>query len=361
MSIGLKHVDRFRDRYGKVRLYYRPPGGKRVPLPPETDPGFLAAYQAAVAVSEPAGPKKRVRGAEGTFDRLAYDYFTSPDFLRLKPSTQAKNRGLIDLFCQEHGHRLVRQMTRHHVATIIGKKAATPAGANNLLKILRMLIGFGIANGYRHDDPTAGIKRFKEGTHHTWTESEIATFEAKWPLGTRERTAFALHLYTGQRRADVAAMTWSAYDPAGGTIDVVQEKTGARLSIPVHKALRQALEAWPRSHLVIVTTSGGKGFAVASYGNWMADAIAGAGLPERCVLHGVRKAAARRLADAGCSTHQIMSITGHQSLEEVERYTKAVEQVRLSRAAVARLEEHFGHESSQPRPKTSPKPDKKPK
>ncbi len=80
----------------------------------------------------------------------------------------------------------------------------------------------------------------------------------------------------------------------------------------------------------------------------MADAIAKAGLPERCVLHGLRKAAARRLAEAGCSSKQIASITGHKSLDEVERYTAKADQKILARAAVTRLEEHTRDKDSQP-------------
>jgi integrase len=68
----------------------------------------------------------------------------------------------------------------------------------------------------------------------------------------------------------------------------------------------------------------------------MAATITQAGLPDRCVTHGVRKAAARRLAEAGCSAHEIMAITGHESLKEVERYTKAAEQKRLAKAAIAK-------------------------
>jgi len=62
-----------------------------------------------------------------------------------------------------------------------------------------------------------------------------------------------------------------------------------------------------------------------------------AGLPDRSGPHGLRKAAARRLAEAGCSPHEIAAITGHTSLREVERYTKAVEQKKLSVSAVAKL------------------------
>jgi hypothetical protein len=69
----------------------------------------------------------------------------------------------------------------------------------------------------------------------------------------------------------------------------------------------------------------------------MADRIGQAGLSERCVTHGLRKAAARRLAEAGCSANEIASITGHVTLEEVARYTKAAEQKKLARAAMVRL------------------------
>ena len=71
---------------------------------------------------------------------------------------------------------------------------------------------------------------------------------------------------------------------------------------------------------------------------FLADKIEDAGLPERCVTHGLRKAATRRLAEAGCSANEIAAITGHATLVEVSRYTKAAEQKRLAKAAIRRLE-----------------------
>ncbi|PZQ16882.1 MAG: hypothetical protein DI565_05675 [Ancylobacter novellus] len=71
-------------------------------------------------------------------------------------------------------------------------------------------------------------------------------------------------------------------------------------------------------------------------------------------LNWLRKAAARRLAEVGCSTHEIASITGHKSLEEVERYTRAAEQKTFARAAVTRLEEH---QVTRRFPNPVPKPD----
>jgi hypothetical protein len=53
----------------------------------------------------------------------------------------------------------------------------------------------------------------------------------------------------------------------------------------------------------------------------------------------LRKAAARRLAEAGCTALQIAAITGHRTLKEVSRYTAAADQERLARDAVKRIAE----------------------
>ena len=51
-----------------------------------------------------------------------------------------------------------------------------------------------------------------------------------------------------------------------------------------------------------------------------------------------------RLADAGCTAHEIAAISGHKTLSEVERYTKATNQARLARAAMERI----GNQSVKP-------------
>lgn len=73
------------------------------------------------------------------------------------------------------------------------------------------------------------------------------------------------------------------------------------------------------------------------FNNYLAERIGQAGLPDRCVTHGLRKAAARCLAGAGCSSKEIAAITGHTTLKEIERYTKAAEQRKLAVSAMARL------------------------
>lgn len=336
-SIKLKYVDRFRDRYGKVRYYFRRGHEPRIPLPGL--PGsaeFMTVYQAALS-SKPVKVGIAGRGGEGTFDRLIQDYFSSPDYRRLQPQTQTAYRKVIERFVidEKVGHRLVREMTRQHVQAIIARRADTPGAANDLLKKIRILVHFAIDNGWRKDDPTVRIKKFASGEFHTWTDDEIIRFEQCWEVGTRERAAFGLLLYTGQRASDVATMAWT--DVIDGGIWVVQRKTKAKLLVPIHPDLQQVLEALDGREGMILQTNVNRPFTAKGFSNFMADKIGKAGLSERCVTHGLRKAAARRLAEAGCSANEIAAITGHVTLEEVARYTRAAEQKRLARSAIDRL------------------------
>ncbi|HYG26402.1 MAG TPA: hypothetical protein VD906_05810, partial [Caulobacteraceae bacterium] len=126
----------------------------------------------------------------------------------LRPTTQATYRGIIERFRNKYGQLPVRGLERKHVMAMLDQRSATPAAANNLLKIIRLLMRFAVERGWRQDDPTLGVKPLKNQTDgfHTWSEEEIAAFERRWPVGTRERLAFDLLLYTAQRSGDVRCM-----------------------------------------------------------------------------------------------------------------------------------------------------------
>ena len=194
-----------------------------------------------------------------------------------------------------------------------------------------------VDEGYRPDNPTTGIKRIKNKTDgfHTWTEEEIAQFEAHHPIGSKARLALGLLLYTAQRRSDVVRM--GRQHVRGGVVHVRQQKTGAMLAIPMHPDLATIIDATPNDHLTYLTTSFGKPFTAAGFGNYFRECCNGAGLPKHCAAHGLRKAAYRRLAEAGCSANVIASISGHSTLAEVARYTKAADQQRMARDGIAAI------------------------
>jgi integrase len=338
-SIRLRYIHRFKDRFGKVRHYLRAPGvAKRVALPGAPgSPEFMAAYAAAIA----ALPTKPDAGADrtvpGSLDALAVAWYRSAPFRQLGPSTQGVYRGILDRLRAKHGTKPVRLMEPRHVRALVAEKAETPAAANHVLRIMRLLMRFAIEEGWRQDDPTRDVRRLKEKGEGipTWSEADIAAFEAKWPVGTRERLALALLVFTGQRRSDVVRM--GRQHLRGEAIEVRQVKTGARLVIPIHPDLRAALGAVPEGQLTFLLTGQGKAFTPAGFAQRFKDWSAEAGVPAGRSPHGLRKAAARRLAEAGCSAHQIAAVTGHKTLAEVERYTRAVDQAKLAEAAIARI------------------------
>ena len=110
-----------------------------------------------------------------------------------------------------------------------------------------------------------------------------------------------LMLCTGQRKSDAVNMGWQHI--RNGKIAVQQEKTNTPLLIRIHPDLEKALAATSRTNLTFLVTKHGKPFSVAGFGNWFRERCDEAGLPQ-CSSHGLRKLAATRLAEAGCSERE---------------------------------------------------------
>ena len=333
-------VECWRDRHGKVRAYYRRNRGPRIPLPNTIgSPAFNAAYQDALAgrLSGTTAARPDIAG-QGTIEALVRGYMQSREYRDLRATTKTGYASRLEAVRSKHGHRLVAEMTRERIVKgFLEPYTDRPGAALSILKMVRVLIRHAITLGWLDRDPSLGIKRPKQGEVRSWTDAELAQFEARWPIATPQRLAFALMLYTGQRRSDIHWMTWA--DVTGNnTIRVVQQKTGAKLSIALHADLRAILTETKRKHVAILTTEYGRAFTVDGFSGFMRDAIKAAGLPLECQPHGLRKAAGRRLAEAGCSSRELMAVLGHKTLSEAERYTRDADQARLASAAVARLE-----------------------
>ncbi len=241
----------------------------------------------------------------------------------------------MDRICEEHGDKPVKLLRSKHVWEMMDKRGDTPSAAQNYVRMIRLLMRFAIERGWRDDDPTAAVRTTRKKTDgfRSWTDADIAKFEERWHLGTRAHLALSLLLYTGQRRSDVVRM--GRQHLSGKLIHIEQKKTRERLMIPIHKKLQTALaKVDAAGQLTFLMTQQGKPFTPAGFTNWFVDCAKEAGLPDGSTPHGLRKAAARRLAEAGCTPHQIMAITGHKSLKEVNHYTLAVNQVALAEEAI---------------------------
>jgi integrase len=342
-----KFVQGFIDRHGKPRWYFRRPGFKRMPLPGlPWSPEFMTAYEEALAGQPVAIGSERFK--PGTIRALAVSYYNSVAFRSMKPITQSVYRNLIDRFCEEidreggkHGEKRAATIQREHILKLMAARADKPDSANGLRKVLRAMMKHAVEIGVRADDPTRDVKALRPKSKlgfHRWTEDEIAQFEARHPIGTKARLALALGLYTGQARQDVVGM--GPQHVRDGVLNWVRGKTerttGIELSIPVHPMLRTIIDATPSGHLTFSITEFGKPFAVAGFGNWFREQCDMANV-HHCTFHGLRKAASVRLAEAGCSPHEIAAITGHASLKEIVRYTNTVDRKRLARSAMEKM------------------------
>jgi integrase len=333
--VKMQYIQRFKDRHGRVRHYLRKPGCPRTPLPglPGSDE-FMEAYREGLRATRPIGAEKAL---PGSLSAVVAAYYQSAQWSELRPETQRTYRHTLDRFRAEHGHKPASQLRAHHLASILDGMKDRPEAANNLLKRLRSLYRFALKRGLVKVDPTIGVDRFKsrgEG-FRSWTDEDIVRFEAHWPEGSRARLALRLLLYTGQRRSDAVRMGWQHVSE--GKLRVKQQKTGTTLLIPLHPLLRAELDRLPKGNLTFLMTAYERPMSPAGFTNWFTECARKAGLPDGSGPHGLRKAAARRLADAGCTTHQIAAITGHLSLKEVERYSKGANQARLAEAAIATL------------------------
>lgn len=332
MRIKLPYLNVYRSG-GKVFYYVRRKGSPNVRL--EGVPGtaeFMASYQAALATES----KREARHGPGTFGRLVLDFYASVDFANLKPASQHLYRHVLDAAAVRHGHRPAATMAAENAAKMIEEIGRDRPGLANLARsVMHRLMRFAIGRRVRNDNPFAGVRSYKQGTHHTWTDAELAAFEAKWPLGTRERLAYALLLYTGQRGGDVVRMR--RQDISDGVINLVQEKTDVALAIPIHAKLFAAMKAGPIKGMHLIGDQHGRAMTRPAFTRMMKRAAKEAGLGPECVPHGLRKAMLRRLAEHGASAKEISAVSGHKTLREVERYTAAADQRRLSAAAMKKL------------------------
>ena len=343
-TIRLQYVHGFVDRHGKARYYFRRQG-RRTPLPGV--PGsaeFNRAYEQALAGALPVADVGARRTIAGSVNAMIVGYLASAAFGQLAPASQRQYRRILEELRRQHGDRGIAALERRHVALMLEAKAATPAAARDLLRCLRLLVQHAIKLGIRQDDPTNGVrlKMPKTEGFRTWTEDDIAAFEAAYPIGTKQRLALALLLGTALRASDVVRVGRSHV--RNGTIaGIVQQKTGAALPpIPIGVDLAAAINAAaPSEHVVFLLNEHGRGFTAKAFGKWFSVQCDRIGL-DGLSPHGLRKAACRRLAEAGCSANEIAALSGHKSLNEVARYTRAADQARMVRNAVTRMKQQHG-------------------
>lgn len=323
----------YRDRHGTRRWRYRAKGFSAELGTDYGSPDFVARYEAAQKQQKVEGHIGQDRTRPGSISALVASFYASPQYRALEPSTRKVYWRVIEKFRAEHGDKRAAHLERRHVMEIIAKRSDTPGAANFLLRMIRQLLDHAIDLEWRTDNPARLVKSYvmPEGGWHTWTEDEIARFYGFHQPGGIAHLAMTLMLYTGAARSDAVKLGWASIE--GDRLTYRRKKTrkqsGVVVNIPIHPDLAAVLTTVPRDHFTFLQTAQGKSRSPNGLGNLMREWCDAAGLP-KCTSHGLRKACARRLAEAGATPHEIMAVTGHKTLKEVERYAAAAGRARLA-------------------------------
>lgn len=345
MKFRLKYVAEDTDRHGNVRLYYRHGGTKIRLRGPVGSPEFLSDYRRAAAGPKVAkdDDKRPGRVIPNSLRWLCVEYYRSAMFKELDARTQKVRRSILERACQIKGrgdHPFALLMPRH-LRMWRDEMMDRPEAANGMLKAVRQLYKFAVRYDHHDRNPAAEVEYLSSKNpdgFHSWTLAEIEAFEEKHPIGTTARLALALALYTGQRRSDL--VLFGRQHVRDGWLIFTQHKNRntnpARMEIPVIPELQRIINASETGDLTFLVTAFGRPFTSNGFGNrfrkWCDEAKL-----SQCSVHGLRKAAAARLAELGCTEQEIMAITGHRTSKEVTRYTRAARQKTRAESALRRI------------------------
>lgn len=205
-------------------------------------PEFVAEYHAAIAGEE--APKKGTPSA-GTLAWLIKRYHDSSAWAGLSLATRRKYELILKKVTETAGEKPYAALSRKHIVEGRERRKATLFQANNFLKAMRGLFRWALDADLVKADPTEGVAslRVKTEGFHAWTENEIEAFEARWPVGTRERLAFDVLLYSGLRRGD--AVRVGRPHVRNGVFSITTEKTGETIVAPLLPVLKRTLDAGP--------------------------------------------------------------------------------------------------------------------
>lgn len=304
---GVRRVrKRLADGTVKVYEYHGPPKSRAKPaaMPADSLRELIAAYQRSPEWQALA--ERSQRNYTGSLRHI--------DGIKHLPVTGLKRRDVLEL--------------RDAIAAGIG-----PGAANAFIASFAAMLAWARDRGWIEYSPADRIKAIPGGHLPTWTEDEFAAVMEHASPAVRRALILAVH--TGQRRGDLITARWP--DMAGGVWKVTQEKTGTKLAVPLHPDLIAEMGTWNREAVTVLANERGRPWRRDMLSMAVKRAAEKAGLGG-LNIHGLRKLAAVRLAEAGCSVHEIAAITGHASLSQVALYTKEADQGRLAKAAILRLQ-----------------------
>jgi integrase len=322
----------------KGRIYWRfEKGDFRTNLPgPFGSIEFEAAYEAAL--EQVKLPKSRAK--TDTIGWLIEQFLSSIRYRDSSPIRKETLRYQLDWLREQAGDLPFARMEVEHVEALMAKKDG-PSAANTVKKNLSMLYNFAAKKlRYKGHNPAKLADRLKENKagYHTWTEAEVERILARHGPGTKARLAILIALNTGMARQDLCESNRKMLRHKNNKlrIEYARGKTGVAADLPVIPELSEELDRLPSGqHLFLPKDDPRESYKVTSFGNWFRDRCREADVPGS--IHGLRKAGATRLADAGASDWEIASYLAHTDTTQASVYTKAANRSKLADSGFEKL------------------------
>lgn len=331
----LPHLNRIVTRHGKALYYFRVNKGAYVPLlSAYGDDDFMAAYNAALAkhLAKPRKPDAH------TVAWLIEQYQASPQWKVTAKETRKQFKYQFAKMLERGGQTRLSDIDEATVNEGRDERAHKPSDANKFVKATRKLFAFAKERGFVKSNPGAETSLVKLPNRgfgfHAWTEEEVLAYETRWPIGTRERLAIDLLMYTGVRRSDVVRL--GRQHVRNGAITIKTEKSvnmGKPVAVEVIMLppLTRSIMATKTGDLAFLVTAKGTPFVKESFGTWFKRACVEAGVPGSS--HGLRKIAAVRCAENGATELMLNAMFGWaDGSKESATYVRGANRSKLSRA-----------------------------
>ena len=328
------YLHRETSRHGKGVWYVRIDKGKRIRLRAEFGtPAFTAAYNAAVIgkLAEPAVPFATTKSVGWAIQR----YRESAAWVKLSRATRRQRESILRSIAESAGRQPITRVDKTAVENGTTRRLDRPHAARHFLQTMRGLFQWAVKAKHVHNDPTAGLKTIRPRTdgHPPWPQAWCDRFEAKWPLGTRERVTYDVMRYTGLRLGDAARL--GLPHVKNGVAVIRTEKNGEIVTIPILPPLKASLDAGPIGELTYIAGARGKPLTEESCGNWFRQACRAASVPGSA--HGLRKTAATIAADNGATEAELEALFGWRGGDMASLYTRSANRARLAHGAASKL------------------------
>jgi integrase len=341
------YVSEFVDQIGKVRLRFRRGTLSRYFTHGRGEPGMWLEYETycaeyAMRAAQPAITRRII---PRSISDLLIRFYASTDWHgHAQADTIATRRAILDRFDADHGHRLVKDARFNHIDAIIQARSQRqangtggPFAARNLKKQLKRLFKYAVKLEWIVVNPVDHVA-YRPPTSDgfkVWGETQIAAYQAHWPVGTQQRLALELALWTGKRRGDVAQI--GPQHRSGDTLRGRDQKTGKAWALLIAPDLAHAIDAMgPMQHACYLVSQRGRPYSSASLGNMFRSWCDAAGL-QGYAMHGLRKSLLTRLADNGASHSELKSVSLHSDDDTLAIYIRNRNQSQLAARAIGSL------------------------